>query len=348
LTHFAGVYVMILRILVSWFLLVAALPAQANDPQDVADTVIAGWQGWMARHAIPAGSIIVSYNGTVIGESGIARSVDDPAKIASLSKAITAVCALNALDQAGKTVQTPLADAIPAALAEHVPRDGRFTEITIAQLITHASGIDTDYHRSDLSKLRTFTVENKLWQFSKIVNENLSGTPAWAPYRYSNANYLVLGLAIEELTGETYETYCQREVLEPAGATSGQLNPDWRVMTSWGGWEVSARDYLRFAEQAFTGSNSPLRPAGFTLPASDIGRGRGYSAGMIFRPSNGGFTNWHLGSWRGVSGRVNDPFGAYVALYDNGYAVMTNYAHDAWEPEINGALDSILYNATHP
>ncbi len=343
-----GVFVMIVRILLSSFLFAAAFPAQANDPLGVADTLISDWEDWMAKHAIPAGSIIVSHNGTVIGEGGIARSVDDPAKIASLSKAITAVCALRALDQAGKDVQTPLSEAIPAALAEHAPRDNRFAEITVAQLITHASGIDTDYHRNELSKLRTFKVENKLWQFSKIANENLSGTPAWAPYRYSNANYLVLGLVIEELAEENYEAYCRREVLVPTGVTSAQLNPDWRVMTSWGGWEISARDYLAFAEQTFTGENNPLRPAGFSLPASDLGRGRGYSAGMIFRPSNGSFTSWHLGSWTGVRGRVADSFGAYVALYDNGYAVMTNYANDAWENEINGELDSLLYNATHP
>lgn len=339
---------MILRILLSLFLFVAAFPAHANDPLGVADKVIADWEGWMERHAIPAGSIIVSHNGTVIGEGGIDRSVDDPAKVASLSKAITAVCALRALDQAGLGVQTPLSEAIPAALAEHAPRDNRFAEITMAQLITHASGIDTDYHRDELPKLRTFTVENKLWQFSKIVNLSLSGTPAWASYRYSNANYLVLGLAIEELTGEDYEAYCQREVLDPVGATTGQLNADWRVMTSWGGWEISARDYLAFAEQNFTGENSPMRPAGFNLPASDIGRGRGYSAGVIFRRTEMGPLSWHQGSWIGVRGRMNDPFGAYMALYENGYSVVTNYAHDAWDSEIGGELDSLLYHGTHP
>lgn len=339
---------MMLRILLSLFLSAAAFPAQANDPQDIANTVIADWQGWMARHAILAGSIIISHNGTVIGESGIARSVDDPAKVASLSKAITAVCALKALDQADKGVQTSLAEAIPAALAAHTPRDSRFADITVAQLITHASGIDTDYHRDELGKLRTFTVENKLWQFSKIADENLSGPPAWAPYRYSNANYLILGLAIEELTGEDYEAYCQREVLEAVGATSAQLNPDWRVMTSWGGWEISARDYLAFAEQNFAGANSPMRPAGFNLPASDVGRGRGYSAGMIFRRTEMGPISWHQGSWNGVRGRVPDQFGAYVALYENGFSIVTNYADDAWDSEIINELDGLLYRGLHP
>lgn len=339
---------MYLRIFFVCLLSLVAIPAAANDPQSVADRVIADWQAWMAKHDVPAGAIIVAHNGSVIAENGIERSVDDPAKVASLSKAITAVCALNAATVFGKTVDTPLSEAIPAALAAHPPRDDQFADITIGQLITHASGIDTDYHRVELVKLRTLSEENKLWQFSKIVAEPLSGTPAWASYRYSNANYLVLGLVIEELTGEGYETYCQREVLDPAGITTASLNVDWRVMTAWGGWEISARDYLKFAEFHFSGQNNAARPSGFALRAADIGRGRSYGAGILFRRTNLGITAWHAGSWTGVRGRLDDPFGAYVALYDTGYSVVTNYAHDAWDREIARELDSLLYKATHP
>jgi len=339
---------MVLRAFLLFFLSVIAVPATANDPEVIGSSVVAEWQSWMAKHRVPAGSIIVTHNGAVVAEGEIARSVDDPAKVASLSKAITAVCALKAAEQAGQTAQMPLSVAIPQALATHQPRDARFADITIEQLITHASGIDSDYHRIELAKLRTLAEENKLWQFSKIADEALSGTPAWAPYRYSNANYLVLGIVIEELTGEAYEAYCQREVLAPLGVTTARLNPEWRVMTAWGGWEISARDYLAFAEWYFSGENSPVRPAGYALSASDVGRGRGYSAGIIFRHTAAGTTAWHRGSWTGVRGRVDDRFGAYVVLYDNGYTVVTNYAHDAWDRDIGNELDSALYNATHP
>ena len=339
---------MTLRIFLSVWFLLAANPAAAFDPQLVADDVVTQWQGWMEKHGIPEGAIIVAHNGTVIAESGIARSVDDPAKIASLSKAITAICVLKAADEAGMDTQATLSDVIPAALAAHGPSDDRLPGISIGQLITHTSGIASDYHRSELVKLRTLSKENKLWQFSKIVNEALTDPPGQAPYRYSNANYLILGLAIEELTGEAYEDYCQREVLEPAGVTTGQLNDDWRVMSAWGGWEISARDYLSFTAQYFDGEFDPGSPAGYALPLADLGRGRAYSAGMIFRRSELGPISWHQGSWTGVRGRVDDPFGAYVALYDTGFSVVTNYADAAWEADIRNELDSLLYYATHP
>lgn len=340
---------MILRPLITACALIAALPVAALDGTAAGEETVRQWTAWMKKYDITEGSIIVAQNGQVVAESGIARSVDDPAKVASLSKAITAVCALKAAEAQGLTASARLADILPAALGEHAPRDERFGAITLAHLMTHTSGLDTDYHRDELPKLRTFEKENKLWQFSKVAALDLSAAPGSASYRYSNANYLILGLAIEEMTGEAYEGYCKREVLEPAGVETAQLAPDWRVMTAWGGWQISARDYLKFAQAYFTGRTKADRPAGYGISAAYVNdRGTRYSAGMLYRNSSGGLNAWHSGSWRGVRGRVNDPFGAYVAVYGNGITVVTNYAHDAWDREISRELDTLLYNATHP
>jgi len=339
---------MILRIFLSIWIAIIAMPAFALDPGSVGDRLIAEWQGWMKKHRITEGSIILAHNGVVIREFGIKRSVDDPAKVASLSKAITAVCALKASESAGKTLKASLSVVLPAALGKHRPKDAGFPEITIGQLITHTSGITSTYHRRELAKLRSFTKENKLWQFSKIVKEPLSATPGTASYAYSNANYLILGLVIEEMTGEGYEDYCKRAVLDPIGASTAKLNDKWRVMTSWGGWEISARDYLNFAQTYFGGEYRPNAPAGFTLPYAPAGRGRAYAAGVLYRNTGQGINAWHQGSWRGVRGRANDQFGAYVALYANGFSVVTNYSHDAWEGKIRDELDTLLYQSTHP
>ena len=339
---------MIFRLFLLFWMAIAAHPAAAYDPQIVAEDAVAGWQSWMEKHGITQGAIIISHDGVVVAQGEVNRSVDDPAKVASLSKAITAICALRAVDGAGRDARMPLSEAIPVALAAHGPRDDRFRSITIAQLITHTSGIASDYHRYELPKLRTFREENKLWQFSKIVTETLTDPTGQAPYRYSNANYLILPLVIEELTGEDYEAYCQREVLEAVGVTTGQLNDDWQVMSGWGGWEISARDYLTFAQQSFSGAFDPRRPAGYALQPADLGRSRSYGAGIIFRWTDLGPISWHQGSWTWVSDGVEDQFGAYVALYETGFSVVTNYAHAAWEDDIRNELDSLLFYAMHP
>ncbi|MEM9716854.1 MAG: serine hydrolase [Pseudomonadota bacterium] len=184
---------MIVRMALSAVFLTLTAPAFALDPTSVADEVVAQWKGWMKKWGISEGSIIVSYEGSVIKEDGLNRSVDDLAKVASLSKAITAVCALHAANNVGKDFKLPLSEVIPAALAEHPPADARFADITIGHLITHKSGITSTCHRRELAKLKTFGKENKLWQFSKLGKEALEGAPGFAPYAYSNANYLTLG-----------------------------------------------------------------------------------------------------------------------------------------------------------
>lgn len=338
---------MFFRKLLALWLTCIALPALAFDPSLIGQNVVADWQAWMQKYKIREGALVVSYEGKVVAKGEIGRSIEDPAKVASLSKAITAVCALKAAEGAGQSYRATVAEVLPDALAQHKPRDARFGDITMAQLITHASGITSRYHQKELKKLRTFGKENKLWQFSKVVQEGLKTQPGSAGYHYSNANYLTLGLMIEALSGEAYEPYCQRVVLAPLGITTAKLDDTWRVMSAWGGWQISARDYVTFAEHYFGGEFSPARPSGVTLPVSNVGRGRSYSAGVLYRRTGAGTNTWHLGSWR-WNGRISDRFGAYFALYDNGFSVSTNYAHDAWEKEINGSLDALLWKGTHP
>ena len=329
-----------------FFILLLAIPTSgfAFDANGIGESVVEGWSSWMRKHNVPAGALVVAYEGEVVATGEINRSVDDPAKVASLSKAITAICTLKAAEANGAAYNSPLSEVIPAAMAAHPPRDDRFGEITIGQLINHTSGLQSRYHANEIEKLRTFAKENKLWQFSKFSQERLVEAPGSASYHYNNSNYLALGLVIEELTGEGYVEYCKREVLDPAGVTTAQLDEYWTVMSSWGGWKISAHDYLRFALYYFGPDAVIGQPAGTFLPASDIGRGRSYGAGMSYRRTGMGAIQWHRGSWR-WNGRIRDNFGAYMILYDNGFSVSVNYAHDAWENEIFGELDQILWDA---
>ena len=79
-----------------------------------------------------------------------------------------------------------------------------------------------------------------------------------------------------------------------------------------------------------------------------IGGGAYYNLGMLMRATDDGFNFWHVGSWRWRGNGRNDRFGAYAAAYDNGYTVVANYAHDAFEDKQWQKLDTLLYQATHP
>src|SRR5205085_7981018 len=96
--------------------------------------------------------------------------------------------------------------------------------ITIKQLLEHSSGI-FDYLNDD----SLFTILNdaygshpgKRWSPEEILM-NYVGTPhfkAGASYRYSNTNYLLLGLIAEKVTGNSAAHEIHRRFLDPLGLT---------------------------------------------------------------------------------------------------------------------------------
>ena len=82
--------------------------------------------------------------------------------------------------------------------------------ITIQHLLTHTSGIST-YEGLLLSdkqsKSSTALKENVM----KLSNVKVTAPPS-EKYQYSNANYMVLGALIEEVTNDTYSSYMEKHV----------------------------------------------------------------------------------------------------------------------------------------
>jgi CubicO group peptidase (beta-lactamase class C family) len=337
-----------MRFLVVFLALICAAPniSLAKSTQDViAQNTIDGWHEWMAKHNIKGGAISISYNGEEIASDGINRGPDDPAPVASLSKAITGFCTIKAFEAAGTSLDITLGELLPDLLAKNAPKDPRFADIAVKHLLAQTSGIDSRYH-TKLEVLRTFAKENKPWQLSKFSAETLTGDPGKAPYTYANANFLALGLAIEAVSGADYETYCKEVLLAPIGITTAKLADDWTVMSSWGGWEISSRDYMKFADAYLADNKIFGQDPRVAVPSSSAGNQRRYASGVFLRPTAPlKFNYWHIGSWR-WKGRINSSFGAYFAKYGNGYTVSTNYDFHAFEGQAN-ELDGILWTKTH-
>lgn len=332
LTRHACVAVMI-------FATLLAVPAKADTK---ADATISAFRSWLSQNGVKTGAIAVAKDGEIIASDGLRRSAADPAPVASLSKAITARCAFETARSLGKGADSKLASLIPAFLAKVPPADARLAEIRLGQLIAHTSGLAPDITQTELKRLRTPKKENMVWQFTQQAKLPLKTQPGLTHF-YSNSNYLALGLAIEEMSGKTYEAQCNDIVFAPLGIDA-RLNPDWKVMSAYGGWMVSAEDYLTFALDTFKdGRVLGERPT--SLPKASLGRGRSYGMGAYFRRSNDGMNFWHFGRWGGYRGH-NAAFGAYFAVYDNGYAVSVNYRTNP-NGDAMRALDNALWTATH-
>jgi CubicO group peptidase (beta-lactamase class C family) len=177
-------------------------------------------------------------------------------------------------------------------------------------------------------------------QFKVLAAEKLAAD-AGSGFHYSNANYLLLGLAIEELSGGEYEQICREQVLLPINVTA-RLNERWKVMSSWGGWKLSSLDYLKFLNRYFSNNQIMNKNPQSIALNTPVGRGAYYSLGTLTRAANGGHRFWHAGSWRWRGNGRNDQFGAYFLTREDGLMVSLNYSTHAQNEKLRDLENRLI------
>lgn len=190
-------------------------------------TSVAPLTGWEAvdryleitliRGGSSAASIAVMNNGELdhaaaFGERvpGDAAEVDDRFRVASISKTIAAITALQLVEAGALDLDAPIGSLLASDLGVGTPAAG-VTALTIRQLLTHRSGFakyEDLFFRNEVGSCREAAVFG--------LTRSLQGTPG-ERFQYSNLNFCLLGIAIEVLTGERYESVARREVLDPLG-----------------------------------------------------------------------------------------------------------------------------------
>lgn len=147
-------------------------------------------------------------------ESRAPAQVTDRVAIASVTKTMTAVAVLKLVDDHLIRLDDPVNDVIPGFKTSLKPPG----PMTVRQLLCHTSGMPevnealprhVDF-RPVLSK--TLTMERGL---------QLAGTLPWAEssvgsFKYSNTNYLALGLLIQTLRHKPFVQVMQEQVLSPS------------------------------------------------------------------------------------------------------------------------------------
>ena len=130
--------------------------------------------------------------------------------IASITKTMTAVAALQLVDKGLLDLDTPVGEYLPD-YPNHRVRDS----VTTYQLLTHTSGLNNflvdDF--KDMGKLNLKATKDYL---SLFASKPLLFTPG-SKYSYSAAGYVVLGLLIEKLSGESYHKYMDKNLFKKAG-----------------------------------------------------------------------------------------------------------------------------------
>ena len=202
------------------------------------DRIDSAMNAAMSRHAPPGISVAVVRDGALVfakgyGSADIAGSEpmrpDHLFRIASVSKPVTGIAALRAVDEG-------LLDSNAAAfdiLSSYLPQSGadpRIAQITVRNLMSHTSGWNIwDYPADPLFRSQEISIA--LGVPMPITPQDLTRWVATEPlafdpgtdFAYTNIGYVVLGRVIEQSTGFAYEDFVQQFVLEPAGITQAEL-----------------------------------------------------------------------------------------------------------------------------
>ena len=171
----------------------------------------------LIRGGSSAASIAVMRNGELehaeaFGERvpGDAAETEDRFRVASISKTIAAITTLRLVEDGTLDLDARIGSLLASDLGVGTPAAG-VTALTIRQLLTHRSGFaqyEDLFFRNEVGSCRAAAAVG--------LTQSLQGTPG-GRFLYSNMNFCLLGIAIEVLTGERYESVVRREVLDPLG-----------------------------------------------------------------------------------------------------------------------------------
>jgi CubicO group peptidase (beta-lactamase class C family) len=311
-----------------------------------ATRMIRAFKTWAKKWNVPNTSIAIMRGTTLIGSYGKGtHTPTTPVGVASESKAITAICIAKLVEDKKFSFNSRLNALLSDYFVAHPPKDSRVKGITVGDLLTHSSGITYDPSQgSDGGKIEELPLGKvDLARQATITFKQELGTTPGSNYFYNNMNYALLGLIIETVTGTSYEHYCYQNVLKPAGVTPTKLIPQWRELSSWAGWKISAVNYARFLAY-FLPSQRLLNIPVSTWPKYSFGDGSFYTLGAFMRvnPNGPGHNFWHDGSWS-----WDDPaasFGGYYTVIGQNVRYMANYEPTISDTAVND-LDSVMYDA---
>jgi CubicO group peptidase (beta-lactamase class C family) len=223
-----------------WLVVAAGVGPVAGDEQ-VFHVLRSTMTDWVREYKVRAASAAMTQNGGEIWKLGYGgMAATDPARIGSLSKAVTAVCIARLIDEGRLSFTTEVGTVLAPTFEKFgEPADARFKSVTIEQLLTHRAGLAREPKPGSRSK-------DMASRFKQAIATPLRSDPGGS-FWYSNVGYLTLGMIVEAVTGNEYEQHCRRTALDPVGA-GGFIEPALRDRAPSGGWRVSAVDYAKFMQ----------------------------------------------------------------------------------------------------
>ena len=175
-------------------------------------------EGEMAAQRVPGLALAVVKGNRIaymrgFGEadaSGLGVTPQTPFIIGSVAKSFTALAVLQ-LAEAGKIeLDAPVQRYLPWFRVADKEASAR---ITVRHLLNHTSGLSTKTGRSFQG--RGDTSDKALERAVRKLSSVELAKPVGSTYQYSTINFSVLGLIVQTVSRQSYETYIERHVFGP-------------------------------------------------------------------------------------------------------------------------------------
>lgn len=340
----------IILIYITFFLLlpINQVSAQQDIKKKIEDYIVS----YLEEYKVPGASVALIHNGEVFysnswgvtGESEEKITTNTPFTIGSISKSFTGLAIMRLINENSIELDDPIQKHIPWFTLDDKQAAA---QITIKHLLTQTSGIST------YTGLTISDKESNDFNAIKSHAESLSDIKLTAPvgekHQYSNANFLILGALIEEVTNQTYSEYMEQNVFQPLKMRTAAADYDSAYkkgyLSGYQSWfgiprksmvdydnggapygylTASVNDMVQFIkflrDQDFNNFLNEENKNLYLNPYIETGKDRYYGLGIrISNPNSNEKMIWHSGSTPDSHAEV-----FYIPKIDWGGIILTN------------------------
>ncbi|HEU5101216.1 MAG TPA: serine hydrolase [Roseiflexaceae bacterium] len=238
-------------------------PALAGALQQILDSAVADGTipGAVLTVSLPNGASWTGASGLADPEDGVAMVPETRVRIGSLSKMFTAVVVLQLVQEGKIDLDAPVATWLPDLLPNA-------DVITVRELLQHTSGV-YDYLEDRKFLSRAYDDPERVWQPRELVEHAVDLPPSFAPgaenrWDYSNTNYVILGMIVEQATGRPLAQELRQRIFEPLGLHATYALPDDTVEGP------QARGYSKSVDQTDVAMSFTFAAANIVTTVDDL------------------------------------------------------------------------------
>jgi D-alanyl-D-alanine carboxypeptidase len=321
--------------------------------------------GALLAVALPNGEVYRGARGVANLATGAPLAPGARVHVASITKPFIAVVALQLIQEGWLLLDHSVEHWLPGLVLGG-------EQITVRQLLSHTSGLP-DYLTDSLIARARQNPDHQ-WSPQELVAEALQHSRRFAPgapgrWAYSNTNYILLGLIIEQVTDHSLEQELQQRVIAPLGLhdtvlTSSSADPGdlahgyehgvdrtaLNMSVAWaaGGLSASVEDLTRFTQGLVWGEllepvplNSMLTcaPTGGAWGVADLAYGLGVMQRVVPAPGISREARLALGH----TGEIEGYRSAMWYFPASGVSIAAAFTREEADPDqlVSGALQAL-------